>query len=372
MHKNRVTLLGTLLLLLVLMLLAAVACGGETPADEPAATETEDDGQQTTDDGQTQTAEPTVAAPATATDAPVAPTEAPAEPTAEPATAQPAAPASYAVGDIVAIDDLSLAVLGWRVSAGDDFFQPDPGNQFVIVDLLFVNTGATAESLSTMLQMELKDSEAHAYTIDLSATTVAGASPDGELSPGERIRASVGFQVPAAATGLQFVFDASLFGADRVFIDLGPAPVAVEPPPPLAGETAPATAAVGETVELGGLALTVYGVTYPAGGDFSQPDEGMRFVAVDVAVENRTTSAQSISSMLQMGLKDSTGQRYKVDLTAQMASGGTSPDGELAPGETLRGPVGFQVPIGATGLLFLFDADPFTAGDRAFVALPAP
>ncbi|MBK7218296.1 MAG: DUF4352 domain-containing protein [Candidatus Promineofilum sp.] len=82
--------------------------------------------------------------------------------------------------------------------------------------------------------------------------------------------------------------------------------------------------AVGDVIEIGDLALTVHGVTFPAGDEFNRPDEGQRFVVVDVAVENRTATAQNISSLLQMELKDATGQVYDLDLMAQAASGGTS------------------------------------------------
>jgi hypothetical protein len=72
--------------------------------------------------------------------------------------------------------------------------------------------------------------------------------------------------------------------------------------------------------------------------------------------------------MLQMTVKDWTGQGYGVDFGATSASDGTSPDGELAPGEKVRGQVGFQVPVGASGLVFVFDAGVWDYG-KVFVAL---
>ena len=69
-----------------------------------------------------------------------------------------------------------------------------------------------------------------------------------------------------------------------------------------------------------------------------------------------------------MSLRDSTGQKYDVDLMANVASGGSSPDGELVAGEKLRGQVGYQIPDDVTGLMFVFDADVFGAG-KVFVEL---
>jgi hypothetical protein len=356
--------LGTLLLLLVLMLIPTLACGSETTPEKVGEV-----GEATADDT-ADAVEPTAPAEEEseeeAAETTVDPTEAP--PTDEPVPAP--TPTSFAVGDIIDMDGLTMVVLGWSTPPGDEFTQPDEGNQFVVVDTLFVNTGQSADSISSLLQMELKDDMSRVYDIDLMAELAAGASsPEGEIAPGERIRGSVGFQTPADATGLQFVFDAEVFGSGRIFVDLGDEPVAVEPPAQLAGEAAAETFAVGDIIELGDLALTVHGVTFPTGDEFTQPDEGQRFVVVDVAVENRTDSAQSISSLLQMQLKDATGQVYDVDLMAQVASGGSSPDGELAPGETLRGQVGFQVPVDSTDLVFVFDGDVFGAG-KVFVALP--
>lgn len=353
----------TLLLLIGLMLITTLACGSETTPEKVGEVGEATNAPQEADD-------------AAAVDS-TAPAEAessePSETASVPPTDEPApvpTPSSFAIGDVIEMGDLTMVVLGWSVPPGDDFNQPDPGNRFVVVDLLFVNTGDRADSLSSMLQTQLKDSTSQVYNIDLMASVAAGASsPDGELAPGERLRGSVGFQTPAEATGLQFVFDASLFGSGRVFVDLGDEPVAVEPPAALAGEVAAETFAVGDVIEIGDLRLTVNEVTFPTGDDFSQPTEGNRFVVVDVSVENHSDTAETISSMLQMQLKDATGQSYDVNITAQMASGGTSPEGELAPGETLRGQVGFQVPTDATDLLFVFDGDFFGAG-KVFVALP--
>ncbi len=220
-----------------------------------------------------------------------------------------------------------------------------------------------------MLQMQLKDSTSQVYNIDFGATIASDASsPDGEISPGERVRGSVGFQTPEDVTGLQFVFDGSVFGTGRVFVNLGDEPVSVEAPAEIAGETEITTFEVGDIIEIGDLGLVVNEVTFPTGDDFNQPDDGKKFIVVDLSITNNTDTAQAISSLLQMEIKDATGQSYDVDLMASVAAGGASPDGELAPGETLRGQVGYQVPVGAQDLVFVFDGDVFGSG-KVFVKI---
>jgi hypothetical protein len=128
----------------------------------------------------------------------------------------------YKIGDIIPIGDLTMVVNKLSFSNGNELFKPDAGKKYAIVDVTFENKGSSSASLSTMLQMSLKDDTSQAYSVDLMADAVSGGkSPDGELAAGEKLRGQVGFQVPNAAKGFQFVFDASLFEYGRIFVDLG-------------------------------------------------------------------------------------------------------------------------------------------------------
>lgn len=288
------------------------------------------------------------------------------QPTQAPAPVQQ----NYKVGDVISIGDHVLVVLGWENVQPSDFSKPDAGKKFVAVELLLVNNSQSAMSVSTLLQMSMKDDTGQKYDVDFMASTaIGGASVDGELAPGEKVRGKVGFQVAENATGLQFVFDASVWGTGKVFVDLGAEPVTVEPPASIAGETSQRTYNVGDIIQIGTITITVNGISNPAGDQFNKPNAGNKFLIVDLTIENKGTNAVSVSTLLQMSVKDQSGQKYDVDFSASMASGGSSPDGEIAPGEKLRGQVGFQVPENATGLVFVFDADVWGWG-KVFVALP--
>ena len=289
------------------------------------------------------------------------------QPTQVPA---PVVQQNYKVGDVVAIGDNVLVVLGWENVPASDFSAPDAGKKFVAVELLIVNKSQSAMSISTLLQMSMKDDTSQKYDADFMASmAIGGSSVDGELAAGEKLRGKVGFQIPENAQGLQFVFDASVFGTGKVFVDLGAEPVKVEPPAELAGETAQQTYNVGDIIAMGTTNITVNEVLYPTGDQFNQPNAGFKFLVVDLTIENLSATAISVSTLLQMSVKDSSSQKYDVDLMASVASGGSSPDGEIAPGEKLRGQVGFQVPVDAIGLVFVFDADVWGSG-KVFVALP--
>lgn len=279
-------------------------------------------------------------------------------------------PKVFRIGDVISIGNSTLDVLGWKVIKGDQFLKPDTGKKFIAVDVLIVNRGKSPKSISSLLQTWVKDGTGQKYTVDMSAATAAkGGSIDGELSPGERVRGKIGFQVPQDAKHLQFVFDASVFGKGKVFVDLGSKPVSVNPPSKIAGETKQQVFHVGDTITIGDFVLKVNKVLYPKGDQFNKPSAGNKFLVVDLTIVNKGSSSAEISTLLQMWVKDATGRKYTEDLMATTAAKGTTPDGEISPGEKVRGQVGFQVPIKATGLEFVFDASVFGTG-KVFVALP--
>ena len=298
-----------------------------------------------------------------------APTAAPAQ--TKQATEVPTAASrteSYSVGDVIDIGDFVLVVLGWETPT-DDIFKPDAGNVYLAVELLFVNQSDSPATVSTLLQMALKDSTDRQFTLDLGAQTASKSGAlDGELAAGERIRGKIGFQVPEEAAGLVFVFDPSLFGSGKVFIELGESPISIDPPAELAGETAQETFKLGDIVDIGSFILVVNGVESSSGSDFVKPAEGNEFVVVDLSLENKLDESVVVSSLIQMSLKDATGQKYDVNILASAAGGASTPDGELAPGEKLRGQVAFEVPSDAEALVFVFDPSIIGTG-RAFVAL---
>ncbi len=282
----------------------------------------------------------------------------------------PTGPEIFQVGNLISISDISLMVLGWEEIPATNFNKPEAGNKFVAVELLILNNTQLAFSVSPPIQMSLKDDSNQKYGVKLRATaSKLNASVGGELAPGEKVRGKVGFEVAQNAQGLQFVFDPSIFGISKVFVDLGTQPISIAPPATLAGEIALNVFNVGDVIDLGNKTLTVNQVNYPSGNLINQPADGYEFLVVDLTITNKSTSAVTVSTLLQMSLKDSGDQKYDVDFKASAASGGSAPDGEIAPGETIRGQVGFQVPINATRLLFVFDADVWGTG-KVFVALP--
>ena len=275
----------------------------------------------------------------------------------------------YEVGDIISIDNTIVVILGWDNPPGGDFNPPDEGKKYLVVDVMLANQGETSFNISPVFQMTLKDQSGQKYNINGKANIASGSNtPNGELNPGEVLRGKVGFHVPEELNNFQFIYEAKVWGLGEVSVNLGSTPIAMDPPTNLNLAHQQKTYQIGDLIEISDLRIQVIQVTYPAGNNIVKPQEEHKFAAVDVQVENAGETVQEISSIVQMYLKDSTGQKYTFHLGAQSIIDTGLPDDELQPGERIRGQIGFQVPENITGLVFVFDAEVWGYG-KAFIAL---
>ena len=282
---------------------------------------------------------------------------------------QPTKEVIYQVGDIISVSNTLLVVLGWDHPPGGDFNPPDEGKKYLVVDVLIGNQGERSFNSSPVFQMTLKDPTGQKYNVNGKANIASGSNPpNGEVNPGEVIRGKVGFHVPEEMTNFTFVYEANLLGIGEVNVELGSTPLAIDPPEDLNLVQQQEVYATGDLVLISDLVIQVIGVSYPGGTDFVKPKEGYQFVSVDVQVENQGDTVQEITSVAQMYLKDSTGQKYTFHLGAQSVIDTGLPDDELQSGERVRGQIGFQVPIDVRGLIFVFDADVWGYG-KAFIAI---
>ncbi len=155
-----------------------------------------------------------------------------------------------------------------------------------------------------------------------------------------------------------------------------PTPTATWTPAPRPTETPTATPTppypittvnMGETITLADLVMTVNEITGAAAEP--NPETGRRFVLLDLTIQNSGERVVGISSARDLILKDGVDQIYRISSAAVAAIQGTTPDVDIAPGETIRAQAGFDVPAEASGLILSFSADKFGAG-RVFIQLP--
>jgi len=176
------------LFLVCLALLAVAACSEET-ADVTSTANPSPDAAAT--DGPTD--QPTTEATTT---------ESPAEPDV----------LNLEIGATADIGDASVTVNSWRLDAGTEFFKPDADKQWVVVDVTVENTGDDEYNISSLLQMAIRDSEGREHR-DIAFADTSG-SLDGTIPAGQTLRGENATEVPAGATGLQFVFKQS-FGSEQ-------------------------------------------------------------------------------------------------------------------------------------------------------------
>lgn len=360
-RQSRNPLFAPLLAALVVML-ATLACGGlgtkQAESPKPVASSA-----------------PATAPPSATVSPPPAVATATPRPAAPVATPAPVSPTRNSVGDIVHAGSLAFVVLGWDSPPGDRYNKPEEGQKFVAVDVLFVNQGNDSTSVSSLLQTNLRDSEGQEFQYDPVASIAAGAgNPDGEIGPGEQVRGTIGFQVPQDAGGLVFVFHDMVFGTGSASVELGAEPAAVPVPQGLIAETGQATLAVGDSIEIAGLTLTIDDIHAAPEFRSNKPDAGKQFMILDTTIENQGSEPVGMSSvlklyLLQMYLKDSTGQKHDLDLLASIGTAKDTPGSEIASGQKIGGQVAFQVPADVQGLVLVLDTGALGQG-RILIALP--
>jgi len=141
------------------------------------------------------------------------------EPGADTPVAVEAAPApdvlNLSIGQTAQVGDAQVTVTGFHVSEGS-LFAADAGNTFLVVDVSVTNTGDDDYDISSLLQTAVRDANQ-----DYEATATffideidASEMLDGTILVGGTIAGQVGFEVPATATSLQFVFS-QVFGGEE-------------------------------------------------------------------------------------------------------------------------------------------------------------
>ncbi|MBR7797247.1 DUF4352 domain-containing protein [Agaribacter marinus] len=123
--------------------------------------------------------------------------------------------------------------------------------------------------------------------------------------------------------------------------------------------------AIGDAVEFDGMKITLNEARIEPGGDFDEP-ENDQFVVVNLTAENNTDEEQTMSSMMNVELKDVDGYSYTTTILTEGVK--AQFDGTIEPGGTLRGEIPFDVPESDSYELHF--SDPFKSG-KAIWKIPA-
>ena len=271
------------------------------------------------------------------------------------------------VGSLVEGENIHLVVEDTETTTQiGEYQEADSGNEFLIATLAMKNVSEDFINVSQLLQTSVCDDEGYSYTQSIAVTDQPSFN-DGQFAPGEVERGTIVFELPQDATGrtLEFDFDASLIGGvNRAEIDLE-------------DETSVHTLEqdltidvnnVGETVSFRDVSVTVNGVEFESElGPYTQPDEGNEYAIVDISIVNNTGEERSVSTMLQMLVKDGAGWSYQEDLMAASQLDRAFDEGSpLSDGETRRGQLAYEVEQGLSPLYWVFEFSLWTEGDKTF------
>lgn len=115
-----------------------------------------------------------------------------------------AAAQSYALGTALEIDGLKVKIENAQEHPGTPAVRALDGKRFIVARLELENMTPADLPLASRLQIELRDAAGQVYEIDNLAVMAAGGRlPPESIPPLSRLLATVGYQVPQAAAGLE-------------------------------------------------------------------------------------------------------------------------------------------------------------------------
>ena len=121
---------------------------------------------------------------------------------------------------------------------------------------------------------------------------------------------------------------------------------------------------LGDTVSMGNLEVTLNSARWDSGSQFMQPDEGERWLVLDVTIENKADEAAAISSLLMFSLYDE--DDYSCDMEIFADTKG-SLDGEIGAGRRMRGEIAFSVEENHNQWKFIFEPNIFGFGQAIYL-----
>lgn len=273
------------------------------------------------------------------------------------------------VGELVAGTGMEMVVRDVETTeALDEFQQAASGNVYHVVRMAIKNTTEEFSNFSAHLQASVIDEAGTAYEAEFAVTDTPLDS--GLLAPGEVARGDAVFETPEDAEGLTLAVDLSdfdLFEYDRVEVDLAESADDVQD---VEQSLSVDVSDPGDAVEHEGVTVSVVDVRWEddlgIGGfdeettsdgefeDFDDVDDEedfawvaqeneSGFVVPEIEVTNDRAEDLQVSTLLQMQVKTDDGLAYSTSLESSALDESFSEQQPIAPGETRRGELAYEV-----------------------------
>jgi hypothetical protein len=120
---------------------------------------------------------------------------------------------------------------------------------------------------------------------------------------------------------------------------------------------------IGDTIAMGDLEHTFHAARFFEGDEFMSPEDGTRWLLVDVEVTNTGDESEAMSSMIMWELVDADNRSRTQTITADEQGG---LDGELGAGRSMRGEIAYEVADGQTEWELIFAPQVFGFGQGIY------
>jgi len=116
----------------------------------------------------------------------------------------------FKIGETVKMGDLVFTVTSARWDEGGEFYGPETGERWLLMDCVIENAGDKEDVISSMIMFVLYDEEHYSRDQEFLAETKGNL--DGELGPGRTMRGEIAFSVEEDQSEWEFIFQPNIFG----------------------------------------------------------------------------------------------------------------------------------------------------------------
>lgn len=128
-------------------------------------------------------------------------------------------PDVFQVGDIVALNDVNVTLLGVTESTGQQFLAPTDGNVFVLFEFDIDNQSDSEIAISSMLSFEAYFDD-YAASISISAMSASGQNQlDGSVAAGKKMTGVVGYEAPADWSEAEIRFTPNFWNGQEIVFE---------------------------------------------------------------------------------------------------------------------------------------------------------
>lgn len=124
----------------------------------------------------------------------------------------------FVIGDKVKMGDIEITLNSVRFDNGNEYYKPETGIKWLVVNCTLENKGSKSESISSLLMFKLNDDEGYSRDTQLLAKTEG--SLDGELAAGAKMRGELAYNVKDKSTNFKFIFEPNVFGIGQAVYNI--------------------------------------------------------------------------------------------------------------------------------------------------------